>query len=403
MYDFAIVGGGIVGLSTGMALTKQYPGAKIVMIEKERNLAHHQTGHNSGVIHSGIYYKPGSYKARFAREGNAGMVQFCEEHGIKYDVCGKVIVATEPEELPLMDKLYERGLQNELYVTKIGPEELNEIEPHVRGLGAIRVSNCGIADYKGVSYTFARIIQEGGGDIRLGTKVENIAEETDRVTIETNTGTIKARFLVNCAGLHSDRIAKMTGMNTRMKIVPFRGEYYELVPEKRHLVKHLIYPVPNPDFPFLGVHFTRMINGEVHAGPNAVLAFKREGYTKRDINVKDLLEVLTYPGFWKMAMPNMKEGMKEYIRSFSKQAFLQSLQRLIPELTEKDIIPTHAGVRAQALMHDGNMVDDFAIFAGKRSLHVCNAPSPAATASIQIGNAIANRINDHVELKNRLA
>lgn len=397
MYDFAIVGGGIVGLSTGMALTKRYPGAKIIMIEKEKDWARHQTGHNSGVIHSGIYYKPGSYKARFAREGNAAMVEFCKEHGIAYDVCGKVIVATEPKELPLLDNLYQRGLQNELNVKKIDKDELKEIEPHVAGLAAIRVPSCGIADYKGVSRTFARIIQEGGGELRLGTKVENIAEEANKVTIETNRGTIEARFLINCAGLHSDRVAKMTGMKTGMKIVPFRGEYYELVPEKRHLVKHLIYPVPNPDFPFLGVHFTRMINGEVHAGPNAVLAFKREGYTKKDIDIKDVLEVLTYSGFWKMAMPNMKEGMKEMVRSFSKQAFLHSLQRLIPELTEKDIVPTHAGVRAQALMHDGSMVDDFAIFSGKSSMHVCNAPSPAATASIKIGEEIANRVPESLE------
>jgi len=399
MYDFAIVGGGIVGLSTGMALTKRYPGAKIIMIEKEKDWARHQTGHNSGVIHSGIYYKPGSYKARFAREGNAAMVEFCKEHGIAYDVCGKVIVATEPKELPLLDNLYQRGLQNELNVKKIDKDELKEIEPHVAGLAAIRVPSCGIADYKGVSRTFARIIQEGGGELRLGTKVENIAEEANKVTIETNRGTIEARFLINCAGLHSDRVAKMTGMKTGMKIVPFRGEYYELVPEKRHLVKHLIYPVPNPDFPFLGVHFTRMINGEVHAGPNAVLAFKREGYTKKDIDIKDVLEVLTYSGFWKMAMPNMKEGMKEMVRSFSKQAFLHSLQRLIPELTEKDIVPTHAGVRAQALMHDGSMVDDFAIFSGKSSMHVCNAPSPAATASIKIGEEIANRVPESLEAK----
>ncbi|GEN33492.1 L-2-hydroxyglutarate oxidase [Aneurinibacillus danicus] len=399
MYDFAIVGGGIVGLSTGMALTKRYPGAKIIMIEKEKDWARHQTGHNSGVIHSGIYYKPGSYKARFAREGNAAMVEFCKEHGIAYDVCGKVIVATEPKELPLLDNLYQRGLQNELNVKKIDKEELKEIEPHVAGLAAIRVPSCGIADYKGVSRTFARIIQEGGGELRLGTKAENIAEEANKVTIETNRGTIEARFLINCAGLHSDRVAKMTGMKTGMKIVPFRGEYYELVPEKRHLVKHLIYPVPNPDFPFLGVHFTRMINGEVHAGPNAVLAFKREGYTKKDIDIKDVFEVLTYSGFWKMAMPNMKEGMKEMVRSFSKQAFLHSLQRLIPELTEKDIVPTHAGVRAQALMHDGSMVDDFAIFSGKSSMHVCNAPSPAATASIKIGEEIANRVPESLEFR----
>ncbi|MDW0117481.1 L-2-hydroxyglutarate oxidase [Sporosarcina thermotolerans] len=403
MYDFAIVGGGIVGLSTGMALTKRYPGAKIVMIEKEKDWAHHQTGNNSGVIHSGIYYKPGSFKAKFAREGNESMVEFCKEHGIAYDVCGKVIVATEQKEIPLMENLYKRGLENDLDVVRISKEELKEIEPHVNGLGAVRVPICGIADYKGVARKFADIVQEGGGEFRLETKVENVVEKTDGVTIETNRGTINARFLINCAGLQSDRVAKMTGMKTGMKIVPFRGEYYELTPEKHHLVKHLIYPVPNPDFPFLGVHFTRMINGGVHAGPNAVLAFKREGYNKTDINVKDLAEVLTYPGFWKMAMPNMKEGMKEYVRSFSKKAFLHSLQRLIPELTEKDIVPTHAGVRAQALMQDGSMVDDFAIFAGTNSLHVCNAPSPAATASIQIGNAVVDRIAESSQILERFA
>ncbi|WCN36825.1 L-2-hydroxyglutarate oxidase [Aneurinibacillus uraniidurans] len=392
MFDFAIVGGGIVGLSTGMALTKRFPNAKIVMIEKEKDWAQHQTGHNSGVIHSGIYYKPGSFKARFAREGNEAMVRFCQEHGIKYEMCGKVIVATEPEELPLMDNLYKRGLENELNVSKISVEELKEIEPHVRGLGAIRVSSCGIADYVGVARTFARIIQEGGGELRLGTEVQRIDERADGVTITTNNGTFQSRYLINCAGLHSDRVAKMSGKDPGMKIVPFRGEYYELVPEKKHLVKHLIYPVPNPDFPFLGVHFTRMINGDVHAGPNAVLSFKREGYTKSDFDLKDLAEVLTYPGFWKMAMPNMKEGMKEIVRSFSKQAFLASLQRLIPELTEKDIVPTHAGVRAQALKPDGNMVDDFAIFPGEKSMHVCNAPSPAATASIKIGESIVENL-----------
>ncbi|MFD0772243.1 L-2-hydroxyglutarate oxidase [Bacillus sp. CGMCC 1.60114] len=396
MYDFIIIGGGIVGLSTGMALKKKFPHAKIAVIEKENELAHHQTGHNSGVIHSGIYYKPGSYKAKFAKEGNAAMVQFCKENGIAYDMCGKVIVATEKEEIPLLQNLYERGLQNGLDISKISIEELSEIEPHVKGLGAIRVPSCGIADYKGVSYAFAHFIQENGGEVHLGTKAEHIFEKKDFVTIETNQGIFVTRFLINCAGLHSDRIAKKTGLLTDMKIVPFRGEYYELVPEKRHLVKHLIYPVPNPDFPFLGVHFTRMINGDVHAGPNAVLSFKREGYTKKDFDLKDFMETMTYAGFWKMAMPNMKEGMKEMIRSFSKQSFLKSLQRLIPELTDKDIVPTHAGVRAQAILSNGNMVDDFCIISGTNSMHICNAPSPAATASLKIGEAIAEKIPDTV-------
>jgi L-2-hydroxyglutarate oxidase len=402
MYDYIIVGGGIVGLSTGYALSQRYPHAKIAIVEKEHKLAHHQTGHNSGVIHSGIYYKPGSFKARFAREGNAAMVAFCKEYGIAYEMCGKVIVATEPEELPLMDNLYERGLQNGLHVSKIGADELKEIEPHVRGLGAIRVPSCGIADYKAVSQTFARLIQESGGEIHLATKVENIGEGKDHITVETNQGTLQTRFLINCAGLHSDRVAKMSGIRTEAKIVPFRGEYYELTPERRHLVKHLIYPVPNPDFPFLGVHFTRMINGEVHAGPNAVLSMKREGYKKTDFDMRDFLEVMTYPGFWKMAIPNMKEGINEMIRSFSKQAFLRSLQRLIPELTEKDIVPTHAGVRAQALMQDGSMVDDFLIVSDKHSIHILNAPSPAATASISIGQAITERIPEPNRLTKQL-
>ncbi|HEK9099886.1 L-2-hydroxyglutarate oxidase [Bacillus pfraonensis] len=394
MYDFLIIGGGIVGLSTGMALTKRFPHVKIAVIEKEDELAHHQTGHNSGVIHSGIYYKPGSYKARFAKEGNAAMVEFCKENGIAYDMCGKVIVATEQEELPLLHNLYERGLQNGLNISKINQGELAEIEPHVKGLGAIRVPSCGIADYKGVSHTFARFIEESGGEVHLGTKAEQIFEHKDFVTIETNKGAFETKFLINCAGLHSDRIAKKTGILTDMKIVPFRGEYYELVPEKRHLVKHLIYPVPNPDFPFLGVHFTRMINGDVHAGPNAVLSFKREGYTKKDFDIKDFIETMTYAGFWKMAMPNMKEGLKEMVRSFSKQSFLKSLQRLIPELTEKDIVPTHAGVRAQAILSNGNMVDDFCIIPGINSMHICNAPSPAATASLKIGEEIVGKVPD---------
>lgn len=396
MYDFTIIGGGIVGLSTGMALTKKFPHAKIAIIEKENELAHHQTGHNSGVIHSGIYYKPGSFKARFAKEGNAAMVKFCEENGIAYDMCGKVIVATEKEELPLLHNLYERGIQNGLDISKIDQGELAEIEPHVKGLGAIRVPSCGIADYKGVSYALAHYIKERGGEVHVGTKAERIYDKKDIVTIETNKGEFATRFMINCAGLHSDRIAKKSGLITDMKIVPFRGEYYELIPERRHLVKHLIYPVPNPDFPFLGVHFTRMINGEVHAGPNAVLSFKREGYTKKDFNLKDFMETMTYAGFWKMAMPNMKEGMKEMVRSFSKQSFLKSLQRLIPDLTEKDIVPTHAGVRAQAITANGNMVDDFCIITGINAMHICNAPSPAATASLKIGEAIADQIPDSV-------
>ncbi|MFE4239780.1 L-2-hydroxyglutarate oxidase [Peribacillus butanolivorans] len=398
MYDFAIVGGGIVGLSTGMALYKRFPNARVVVIEKESVVADHQTGHNSGVIHSGIYYKPGSFKARFARQGSKSMTEFCQTHGIEHDICGKVIVATKQDELPILNDLYTRGLQNELAIKKISVDELKEIEPHVNGLGAIRVPQAGIVNYRQVSEKIADIIKEYGGEIKLNTKVEKINEESDSVTIETNNGTLKARMVINCAGLHSDRIAAAAGYKTDMKIVPFRGEYFKLIPEKRHLVNHLIYPVPNPKFPFLGVHFTRMISGEVDAGPNAVLSFKREGYKKTDFSAKDLTEVLSYKGFWKLASKFMKEGMDEYVRSFSKKQFTKSLQELIPEIQEDDLIPAPAGVRAQALQDDGNMVDDFHIIMGKRTVHVCNAPSPAATASIEIGKEVVNRIPEQSHL-----
>ncbi|AOH55036.1 hydroxyglutarate oxidase [Peribacillus muralis] len=398
MYDFAIVGGGIVGLSTGMALYQRYPHAKVVIIEKEAVVADHQTGHNSGVIHSGIYYKPGSFKAKFARQGSRSMTEFCKTHGIEHDICGKVIVATKQEEMPLLDDLYIRGLQNELTIQKIDVGELREIEPHVNGLGAIRVPQAGIVNYRQVSEKMADIILDSGGEIMLNTKVEKIAEEIDEVTIETSNKTMKARMVINCAGLHSDRIAAAAGYKTDMKIVPFRGEYFKLIPEKRYLVKHLIYPVPNPKFPFLGVHFTRMISGEVDAGPNAVLSFKREGYKKTDFNAKDLTEVLRYKGFWKLASKFMKEGMDEYVRSFSKKQFTKSLQELIPDITEDDLVPAPAGVRAQALQDDGNMVDDFHIIMGKRTVHVCNAPSPAATASIEIGKEVVSRIPEQSHL-----
>lgn len=392
MYDFVIVGGGIVGLSTGMELYNRFPEAKIAILEKEDKVAEHQTGHNSGVIHSGIYYKPGSYKARFARAGSQSMVDFCKKHDIDHDICGKVIVATKPEELPLLDDLYERGLENELEIEKISVEKLKEIEPHVKGLGAIQVKAAGIVNYRQVSEKFAEIIEEHGGDVKLGTKVLKIDEHADSVTVHTNRGPIESKMLINCAGLHSDRVAASAGYKTDMKIVPFRGEYFKLKPEKRHLVKHLIYPVPNPDFPFLGVHFTRMIDGERDAGPNAVLGFKREGYKKTDINLKDLAESLLYKGLWKMGGNFIKEGIGEYSRSFSKKLFTKSLQELIPEIKEDDLVPAPAGVRAQAVRSDGSMVDDFQIIGGKRTIHVCNAPSPAATASIEIGKEVVKRV-----------
>lgn len=392
MYDFVIVGGGIVGLSSGMALGKRYPKASILILEKESNWAYHQTGNNSGVIHSGIYYKPGSFKATFCRAGSRSMVEFCQEHGIAHEVCGKVIVATQAEQLPLLENLYKRGLENGLEVKRISAEEVKEIEPHVRCIAGVQVATTGIVNYKQVCQKYADLIQSRGGELRLNTKVEKIRETSNGYVLETNQGAFEARFVINCAGLHSDRIAKLGQVDPQAKIVPFRGEYYELIPEKRYLVKTLIYPVPNPDFPFLGVHFTRMIDGSVHAGPNAVLSFKREGYKKTDFDMQDFAEVMTYPGFWKLAAKHADEGIQEIIRSFSKAAFVRSLQKLIPEVQAEDLVPCHAGVRAQALMNDGKLVDDFLIVEGKNSIHVCNAPSPAATSSLEIGKAIVERI-----------
>jgi L-2-hydroxyglutarate oxidase len=402
MYDFAIIGGGIVGLATGMTLGQRYPDARIVVLEKENSWAFHQTGNNSGVIHSGIYYKPGSFKAKFCQEGSRSMVDFCQKHEIAHEVCGKVIVATETKELLQLENLYKRGLENGLNVTKISAEKVKEIEPHVRCLAGLRVPTTGIVDYKHVTQKYAELIASQKGELRLNTKVEKISQTGDMQVLETNNGTFETRFVINCAGLHSDRIAKLGQVDPQAKIVPFRGEYYELTPEKRYLVKTLIYPVPNPDFPFLGVHFTRMIDGSVHAGPNAVLSLKREGYKKTDFDLRDFAEVMTYPGFWKLAAKHADEGIQEIIRSFSKAAFVHSLQKLIPEVTADDLVPTHAGVRAQALQNDGKLVDDFFIVEGRNAVHVCNAPSPAATSSIEIGKAIALAIPEHSHLKTAL-
>ena len=392
MYDFAIIGGGIVGLSTGMALGKRYPNARILVLEKESSWAFHQTGNNSGVIHSGVYYKPGSFKAKFCRDGAQSMVDFCQEHNLPYEVCGKVIVATEEKELPLLENLYQRGLENGIKVARITAEEVKEIEPHVSCLAGVRVFSTGITDYKQVCYKYAELIEQQGGELRLNTKVLKIVNTPESKVLETTQGTFEAQVIINCAGLYSDRVAKMSTVDPEAKIVPFRGEYYELVPEKRYLVNTLIYPVPNPAFPFLGVHFTKMIDGSVHAGPNAVLSLKREGYTKTDFDLRDFMEVMTYPGFWKLASKFADEGIKEMVRSFSKAVFVQSLQRLIPAVQMDDVIPTHAGVRAQALKADGNLVDDFLIVQGEHSVHVCNAPSPAATSSLEIGKAVAEQV-----------
>jgi L-2-hydroxyglutarate oxidase len=396
MYDFAIVGGGIVGLATGLFIGKKFPSAQIIILEKESQLAFHQTGHNSGVIHSGVYYKPGSFKAKFTKAGNQSMVDFCQTHDIPYDVCGKVIVATQEKELPRLENLFKRGLENNLSVTKLSPAEVREIEPHVNCLGGIKVPTAGIVNYKKVCQKYGELIALQGGEICLNTQVTKIIKTNQGYTLETNQAPVNTKFMINCAGLQSDRVARLGGVNPEAKIVPFRGEYYELKPEKRYLVKNLIYPVPNPDFPFLGVHFTRMIDGSIHAGPNAVLSLKREGYRKIDFDFKDFVDVITYPGFWKLAAKHADEGIQEIIRSFSKAAFVRSLQALIPEVTADDILPNPAGIRAQALKNNGQLVEDFLIIEDDKAMHVCNAPSPAATASLEIGRAIASKIPDSV-------
>ena len=328
------------------------------------------------------------------------MVEFCREHGIKHEVCGKVIVATKALELPLLDSLFQRGLDHGLAVARLGPEQVQEIEPHVRCLAGIKVPSTGIVNYREVSAKYVELIKSQGGTVQTGTRVDRLRDVNGIQVIETPHGEFEAGFVINCAGLFSDRVARFGGLDPGAKIVPFRGEYYELLPERRHLVNSLIYPVPDPDFPFLGVHFTRMIDDSVHAGPNAVLAFKREGYRRTDINCADLFETLTFPGFWKLARKYYRDGMMEMVRSVSKRAFVQSLQQLVPEVTEDDLVPTHSGVRAQALMRDGKLVDDFLIVNGENSIHVCNAPSPAATASLEIGRFIANQLPE-VQLARR--
>jgi L-2-hydroxyglutarate oxidase len=387
-----VIGGGIVGLSTAWTLLRRYPGAGVVVLEKEETLARHQTGHNSGVIHSGVYYKPGSMKARFAREGGNRLVELCEEHGVAYEICGKVIVATEPEEIPRLRNIYERGIENGLAVEKIGPEELGELEPYATGLAALKVPSTGIVDFVGVAGAFARMIADEGGELRVGAEVTGISETGDRVELRTSGESIRARVLINCAGLHSDRVAALAGVETGARIVPFRGEYYDLAPKSRHLVKNLIYPVPDPSFPFLGVHFTRKVQGGVETGPNAVLGLAREGYKKTDFRARDLAEVLSYPAFWRLASRNWRTGASEVFRSLSKKAFVRGLRRLVPQVEEDDLVPVEAGVRAQALMKDGTLADDFLIVEGERSVHVLNAPSPAATACIPIGEAIVDRV-----------
>lgn len=388
--DVLIVGGGIVGLGTGLALAGR---ATVTVIEAEHQLAQHQTGHNSGVIHSGLYYKPGSAKALNCAAGRELMYRFCEANGVPHERCGKLVVATDEGELPALAELERRGAANGLAgVRRLGPEEMREIEPHVNGVGALRVPQTGIVNYKAVSATFAQKITDAGGSVRTDAKFLGCKTEPDALTAETTTGPVRAKLLVNCAGLHSDRVARLCGVEPGVRIVPFRGEYYELKPRAAHLCRHLLYPVPDARLPFLGVHFTRMIGGGVECGPNAVLAFKREGYRLRDVSLRDLKELALSPGFWKMSAKFWRVGLHEMHRSLSRRAFWHALRKLIPAVSFHDLVPAGAGVRAQAVAPDGKLVDDFFIRQADRMVHVLNAPSPAATASIAIGQSIGETV-----------
>ena len=391
--DICIIGGGIVGLATAFQLSRKHPDKKIVVVEKENSLAKHQTGHNSGVLHSGIYYKPGSLKASNCRLGKQAMEVFCKEQGIEHELCGKVIIALNKNEVPTMEKIYQRGKENGVNCQIIPREKLLEIEPHAAGVQAIHVPECGIINYQQVCLRLGEIIQDKNGLLLLGEGARQIESSTNEVIIHTPTESIHASYLVNCAGLHSDRITEMGGNHAPAKIIPFKGEYYELTEEAKHLCKNLIYPIPDPKFPFLGVHFTRMIDQSVECGPNAVLAFGREAYGKFDLNLKDLLESVFYPGFQKMAMKHWKMGWGEIWRSYNKRAFVKALQRLIPEIEAKHLNSVPSGLRAQAVSSDGTMLDDFLIQENSRIINVCNAPSPAATASLNIGATIAENLS----------
>lgn len=399
-FDLAVIGGGIVGLSVALESVRRFPNLRIAVLEKEPAVARHQTGHNSGVIHSGIYYKPGSLKARNCVTGAAAMVQFCTEHGIAHEICGKLIVATTLNELEGLDELQRRGIANGVVgIEMIGPERLKEIEPHCEGVGALHVPSTGIVDYVAVARKYAEIIASKGGEIVTDCEVRAISRNSGGIVLETNKNALAASWAVNCAGLHSDRIALMAGDNNGLKIIPFRGEYYELSADKRRLVNNLIYPVADPRFPFLGVHFTRKIHGGMEVGPNAVLAFKREGYSKTLFSTRDAIDSVLFPGFWRMSSKYLSSGIAEYYRSLNKSAFTKALQKLVPEVEARDLRAGGAGVRAQAVDREGRLLDDFSIVRSGRFIHVCNVPSPAATASLVIGKQVIDMAADQFRLE----
>lgn len=398
MFDFAIIGGGIVGTAVAYRLKRFYPDSKIILIEKEKGLAFHQTGHNSGVIHSGIYYRPGSIQAETAVRGAFLMKEFCEKYNILFDITGKLIVANSHKDLIFLKSVYKRGLKNGLPELKIlSKKEIKELEPNVSGIKAVYVPGTGIVDYREVTAKIAELFNNEGGEIMLSTRLTDVKYKDNELILETDREEVKTRFLITCAGLHSDRIAKMGGGKPCVRIVPFRGEYYKITRE--NLIKRLIYPVPDPRYPFLGVHVTKKLNGDIEAGPNAVLAFSREGYNRTELNLKDLLEVFDYPGFWKLAMKNWTTGFKEMLKTFAKKVFLNELKRLLPDIRPEELVEGTSGIRAQALSPDGKLVDDFVFVIRPKIIHVCNAPSPAATASLAIAEKISEMIEQNFNLE----
>lgn len=401
-FDVIIIGGGIVGAATFYKLQLKFPSKRILLLEKEDLLANHQTGHNSGVIHSGLYYKPGSLKALNCVKGRKEIVEFAKQHGIAHDVCGKIVVATDEKELPHMEKIFQNGIANGIEgIEKIGPERIREIEPHCVGIAGIWVPVTGIIDFRAATAKMVELALKINPQSVLKLKEEALefSKSEERSTVKTDKGQYSARHMIFCGGLQADRLAKKDGVKIKERVVGFRGDYYELSPQAKHKIRNLIYPVPNPDFPFLGVHFTRMTNGEIECGPNAVFTFKREGYGKLDFNLRDTLDALTYIGTWKLFLSNIGFGINEYLRAFSKRRFLKTLQRMVPSLTMEDIHPGRAGVRAMLLSTNGDTRDDFRIEYSDSSIHVLNAPSPAATASLAIGEQIAEMAEKHFQLQ----
>jgi len=391
MYDFVIIGGGIVGISTALEVIKSEPTKKVLLLEKEQSFASHQSGHNSGVVHAGVYYEPGSLKAKLCKEGLTETINYCKSHSIPFEQCGKLLVASSKQEISRMNSLYYRCIENEIDVTILDKNELNTIEPNIRGMGAILVKSTAIVNYPDIAAKMAQQYEALGGEYLLSTEVTSLDEDPDHVNILANDEAIKTRYLINCAGLMTDRIAKLIGIKTDFRIIPFRGEYYQLPVHSNKIIKHLIYPIPNPDLPFLGIHLTRMINGAVTVGPNAVLGFKREGYAKYNFNLKDFIEMISFAGFYRMAMSNIESGLSELINSISKRIYLKQVQKYCPSVQLNDLKPYPAGVRAQAVLKDGTLVHDFLFKYSKRSMHVCNAPSPAATSAIPIGRYITEK------------